>query len=72
MIFSTFGKSCITRFSRYGTLKTWANELGYHDAVKLLDATLKEEKTKSIDMRRRRKLRKGYPLQWKAGGGWLS
>ena len=30
--------------SRYGTLKTWANELGYKDAVKLLDATLKEEK----------------------------
>jgi ferritin-like metal-binding protein YciE len=30
--------------SRYGTLKTWANELGYTDAVKLLDATLKEEK----------------------------
>ena len=31
--------------SRYGTLKCWANELGYKDAVKLLDATLKEEKT---------------------------
>ena len=30
--------------SRYGTLKTWAAELGYRDAVKLLDATLKEEK----------------------------
>ena len=30
--------------SRYGTLKTWANELGYKDAIKLLDATLKEEK----------------------------
>src|ERR1700730_11242405 len=30
--------------SRYGTLKTWANELGYKDAVKLLDATLKEER----------------------------
>ncbi len=29
---------------RYGTLKCWANELGYKDAVKLLDATLKEEK----------------------------
>ena len=23
---------------------TWANELGYKDAMKLLDATLKEEK----------------------------
>jgi ferritin-like metal-binding protein YciE len=30
--------------SRYGTLKTWAKELGYKDAVKLLDATLQEEK----------------------------
>jgi len=31
--------------SRYGTLKCWATELGYKDAVKLLDATLKEEKS---------------------------
>jgi ferritin-like metal-binding protein YciE len=30
--------------SRYGTLKCWATELGYRDAVKLLEATLKEEK----------------------------
>jgi len=30
--------------SRYGTLKCWASELGYAQAVKLLDATLKEEK----------------------------
>ena len=30
--------------SRYGTLKCWASELGYKDAVKLLDATLTEEK----------------------------
>jgi ferritin-like metal-binding protein YciE len=30
--------------SRYGTLKCWANELGYRDAVKLIDATLTEEK----------------------------
>jgi ferritin-like metal-binding protein YciE len=30
--------------SRYGTLKTWAAELGYKDAVNLLDATLEEEK----------------------------
>jgi ferritin-like metal-binding protein YciE len=29
--------------SRYGTLKTWANELGLEDAVSLLDATLQEE-----------------------------
>jgi Domain of unknown function (DUF892) len=30
--------------SRYGTLRTWANELGHADAVKLLDATLQEER----------------------------
>ena len=30
--------------SRYGTLKTWAGELGIDQAVKLLDATLQEEK----------------------------
>jgi ferritin-like metal-binding protein YciE len=30
--------------SRYGTLKTWADELGIDKAVKLLDATLQEEK----------------------------
>jgi ferritin-like metal-binding protein YciE len=30
--------------SRYGTLCTWAEELGLSDAVKLLEATLSEEK----------------------------
>ena len=30
--------------SRYGTLKTWAQELGMSEAVSLLDATLREEK----------------------------
>ncbi|MFZ2080167.1 MAG: DUF892 family protein [Xanthobacteraceae bacterium] len=30
--------------SRYGTLKTWAQELGLEDAVKLLHNTLAEEK----------------------------
>ncbi len=30
--------------SRYGTMRTWANELGLKDAVKLLDETLAEEK----------------------------
>jgi ferritin-like metal-binding protein YciE len=30
--------------SRYGTLKTWAGQLGLRDAVGLLDETLKEEK----------------------------
>lgn len=29
--------------ARYGTLKTWAAQLGMDEAVKLLDATLKEE-----------------------------
>src|SRR5690349_15674716 len=31
--------------SRYGTLRTWAKELGLNDAAKLLEQTLKEEKT---------------------------
>ncbi|MBB4038963.1 ferritin-like metal-binding protein YciE [Microvirga flocculans] len=30
--------------TRYGTLKTWAEELGMHDVAKLLDETLQEEK----------------------------
>ena len=30
--------------ARYGTLKTWAQQLGYTDAIKLLDQTLSEEK----------------------------
>ena len=30
--------------SRYGTLKTWAQELGLNDAVRLLNETLEEEK----------------------------
>jgi ferritin-like metal-binding protein YciE len=30
--------------SRYGTLKTWASELGLNQAVSLLDETLQEEK----------------------------
>ncbi len=30
--------------SRYGTLKTWAQELGLKDAARLLDQTLQEEK----------------------------
>ena len=30
--------------SRYGTLKSWANELGLEQAVGLLDETLQEEK----------------------------
>jgi ferritin-like metal-binding protein YciE len=29
--------------SRYGTLRTWASELGMNDAARLLDQTLKEE-----------------------------
>jgi ferritin-like metal-binding protein YciE len=31
--------------SRYGTLRTWAEELGFGDAASLLQATLDEEKT---------------------------
>lgn len=30
--------------ARYGTLKTWAGELGFDQAVRLLEATLAEEK----------------------------
>jgi ferritin-like metal-binding protein YciE len=30
--------------SRYGTLRTWAGELGLNEAMTLLEATLKEEK----------------------------
>jgi ferritin-like metal-binding protein YciE len=30
--------------SRYGTLKTWAAELGLRESAKLLDSTLREEK----------------------------
>ncbi len=30
--------------ARYGTLKTWATQLGYDEAAKLLDETLQEEK----------------------------
>ena len=30
--------------SRYGTLKTWASELGMQEAARLLDQTLNEEK----------------------------
>lgn len=29
--------------ARYGTLKSWAQQMGMNDAVKLFDATLKEE-----------------------------
>jgi ferritin-like metal-binding protein YciE len=38
--------------SRYGTLKCWASELGYTDAVKLLDATLNEEKKTDVALTR--------------------
>jgi ferritin-like metal-binding protein YciE len=30
--------------SRYGTLRTWAEELGLSDVVELLESTLREEK----------------------------
>jgi ferritin-like metal-binding protein YciE len=34
--------------SRYGTLKTWASELGLKDAARLLDQTLAEEKETDV------------------------
>jgi ferritin-like metal-binding protein YciE len=34
--------------SRYGTLRTWAEELGFGDAAELLAATLKEEKNTDL------------------------
>jgi ferritin-like metal-binding protein YciE len=34
--------------SRYGTLKTWASELGLNDAARLLDQTLKEEEKTDV------------------------
>jgi len=34
--------------SRYGTLKTWAQELGLSDAVRLLEETLMEEKKTDV------------------------
>jgi ferritin-like metal-binding protein YciE len=34
--------------SRYGTLSTWAKELGLKEAVSLLEATLKEEKATDV------------------------
>ena len=36
--------------TRYGTLKRWAGELGLNDAVRLLDATLKEEAKTDEDL----------------------
>lgn len=34
--------------SRYGTLRTWAGQLGNQDAVKLLEQTLEEEKKTDV------------------------
>jgi hypothetical protein len=36
--------------TRYGTLNSWAEKLGMTDAVKLLDATLMEEKTTDLKL----------------------
>ena len=36
--------------SRYGTLKCWAEELGYKEAASLIDATLKEEKATDLTL----------------------
>ena len=34
--------------SRYGTMRTWAEELGLSNSVKLLQATLDEEKATDL------------------------
>ncbi|MEO5757947.1 MAG: ferritin-like domain-containing protein [Mesorhizobium sp.] len=36
--------------SRYGTMRTWAEELGLTEAVNLLDATLEEEKMTDLSL----------------------
>src|SRR5690606_26711749 len=36
--------------ARYGTLKTWAEELGMNDAAQLLETTLEEEKQTDMDL----------------------
>ncbi len=36
--------------SRYGTMRTWAEELGLTEAVTLLEATLQEEKLTDADL----------------------
>ncbi len=36
--------------TRYGTLKNWAEELGFSDAAKLLDETLREESKMDQDL----------------------
>jgi ferritin-like metal-binding protein YciE len=36
--------------TRYGTLRSWAGKLGMTDVVKLLDATLKEEKATDLKL----------------------
>jgi len=36
--------------SRYGTMKTWAKELGLREAVRLLDQTLSEEKETDVTL----------------------
>lgn len=36
--------------TRYGTLKSWAGKLGMTEAVKLLEATLKEEKATDLKL----------------------
>jgi ferritin-like metal-binding protein YciE len=36
--------------ARYGTLKTWAQELGMKDAARLLETTLEEEKQTDMDL----------------------
>jgi len=51
--------------SRYGTLKTWANELGLSDAARLLEQTLDEEKKTDASRRSRKtwSIRKRKPRE---------
>jgi ferritin-like metal-binding protein YciE len=40
----------VHEISRYGTLRTWANELRLKDAVRLLGQTLQEEKNTDVTL----------------------
>jgi len=47
--------------SRYGTLRTWAQQLGQDQAARLLDETLKEEKNTDVSLT---KLAESLVNQW--------
>lgn len=66
--------------TRYGTLKSWASKLGMSEAVRLLDATLKEEKATDLkltdlaesEINVEAEAESDVPKQKTAGGGRLS